>query len=155
MIGIFFLQRLQLFDVFGLTVADDDERCIEIIEQPRCRGYQQIGPFLFHQSAYRAKQRPSRKFTARFPVEHPEQGLPVGLSAGLAILDTVMSLQVRIRGRVPDMHINTVDDAAQLVPVIYQHAVHALPEFRREDFICITSAHRGDRVGVNQAGLEQ
>ena len=61
----------------------------------------------------------------------------------------------RIRIRIPARIICAVQDAAQLVPVLAQHAIKSTARFRSQDFVFVMFAHGGDAIGEEDSRFEK
>ena len=69
------------------------------------------------------------------------------------VVHTVSVIDVPVGAGVVGVIVHAVDDAAQLVGVIVQHAVESLAVFGGSDFVGVGVADGGDKVGVNNAAL--
>ncbi|MNE40793.1 hypothetical protein D3C80_1348320 [compost metagenome] len=62
---------------------------------------------------------------------------------------------VRVRRRIPDVLIDAVDDAAQVLAPLGKHALHSHSHFRCEDFSCVSGAYRRHGRCGRQATLQK
>ncbi len=77
------------------------------------------------------------------------------LAFALQRRDIIIAWQMRVGGRIPDVEIDAVDDAAQNRDALVQYAVHAHAEARGQDLAGIGGADGGDGIGGLQTAFEE
>ena len=70
------------------------------------------------------------------------------------MIERVIGRDVGIGLRVPDIDVDPVENARELVAEAAQHAVEAVAEFRRANYFRVRRAYGRDMVGKDHAGLE-
>lgn len=133
-----------------LATADADQTAAGL-EQGIADLQGQVDAFLLHQARDHREQRPLARLQAETLLHVARVGALAGPLAGAEA-----GHQVRIAVRLPAI-VDTVDDAAELtlLDLVLEDAVQAAAVFRGSDFLGVGLAHRGDVVGMGDAGLEE
>src|SRR5262249_16326308 len=87
-----------------------------------------------------------------------EEALNVGLANGFAINDGLRREVLRdvwIGGRVPRRVVDAVDDPAQAVAALVEHAFHSATKRWRADLVCVGRTDRVHPVREDDPALEQ
>ena len=134
----------------GVATAENHQLATQI-DQFRQHGRHQVQTFLFAQAGHRRKQECVGPF---FQAEQTLQGaLDTGLAAhALAIK---MGIEQRVCGRVPELVVNAIEDAADTIAPVAQHAVQAAALFWRHDLLGVAWTDGGDGVGKLQTGFHE
>ena len=144
-------ERLQLVVVLAVALAEHDELATEF-EEPRRGAHHQVDALLRHQ-----------------PGDHPEHrrvrvlgqvafALEVGLAGRLVLehrLRRVVRRDVRVGGRVPLVVVAPVDDARRACRARPPGALQPAAELGRLDLAGVGRADGVDRVGEDDAGLQE
>ena len=83
------------------------------------------------------------------------KGCLAGCFALLERVDVIVFDNVRVSSRIIDIHVNAVEDAAQLILLLAQQSIQAMAEPRVKDFPRIGGADRGDLVGSLNGALHK
>ena len=121
------------------------------LEQLRRNFEQQVEPLLLGQAADHGQQ------GAVVTRLETELGAQFGLVGGLGrqLPRVVAAHQMRIGGRVPDGGVDAVEYAGELSGTMSQQVGHAHAFGIGLNFAGVSRAHRGDGIGMLQAGLEK
>ena len=83
------------------------------------------------------------------------QGLLAGRLALFKVVDAVVEGDAGIGGGVVGVHIDAVEDAAQLILLLSQQSVQTVAEPRVEDFLRVGGADGGDLIGSLDGALHE
>ena len=134
----------------GVAFAENDQPHI-IREQPVEQRQQQVDALLLRQPRDDRQHRPARR---RHQPARREQRLAARLFPSERLRRKALR-QPRIRRRIPDRVIRSVQNPGELVRLLTHHRIQPAPLRRRLDFPRVAPAHRGDRIREKHPAFEQ
>ena len=127
--------------VLVLAAAQDDQLDATVHQTIR-HALDEVEAFHAHHAADHGKDGAAVLMEAELLL----QGFLAGCLALFKVVDAVVERDMGVGGRVVGVHVNAVQDPAELILLLPQQGIQAVAEPRVQNFLCIGGADRGDLI---------